>query len=65
MLEENRTRVLQATEDLAKQIAELKALVSQMQGHDTRGAFTKFRAHVLRTKPRAARVPSRRKLPRR
>ena len=66
MLEENRTQGFKAVEELKKQIAELKALVSRLEGHDeTRGAFGKFRTQVLRTKPRTARGSARRKLPRR
>jgi hypothetical protein len=66
MLDENRAHVLRATDELARQIAELKALVSRLEGPgETRRAFSKFRAQVLHPKPRAARASSRRKLPRR
>ncbi len=66
MLEENRSQGFKAVEELKKQIAELKALVSRLEGRgETRSAFAKSRAQVLRTKPRAVRGSSRRKLPRR
>jgi CheY-like chemotaxis protein len=66
LLEQTRSEVMKATADLAKQIAELKAQLSRLEGHgEARGPFSKFRAQVLRTKARAARGPSRRKLPRR
>lgn len=66
MLEENRVQGMKAVEELKKQIGELKALVSRLEGRgETRSAFAKFRAQVLRTKPRAVRGSSRRKLPRR
>lgn len=66
MLEENRTQGFKAIEELKKQIAELKALVSRLEsGGQGRGAFAKFRAQSLGTKPRTVRGSSRRKLPRR
>ncbi|HZP12798.1 MAG TPA: response regulator [Nevskiaceae bacterium] len=66
MLEENRAQGLKVIQELTKQVAELKAMVSRLEGRgETKSAFAKFRAQVLRTKPRAVRGSSRRKLPRR
>ena len=66
LIEQTRSELMKATGDLAKQIAEIKAQLAKLEPRgETRSAFAKFRAQVLRTKPRTARGSSRRKLPRR
>ncbi len=70
LLEQMRTQLLTATEDLARQVSELKSQVANLESRaepsGVRGAFSRFRAPVPPgKKPRAPRLAGRRKLPRR
>ena len=72
-MEQMRTQLLKATQDIAQQLGELKAQVSRLEAKrgepaaPGRGAFARLRARVLGTPPRngSSRLSARRKLPRR
>lgn len=73
LMEQMRTQLLKATQDIAQQLGELKAQVSRLENKrgesiaTGRGAFARLRARMLGPPPRSGspRLATRRKLPRR